>query len=112
MSSEHSSYVRVGGVPYPVITDSSGTLRFPENGILTGLFMQGKLDLNEIAIAYQQGKFGAPEPGTEAQRAYAEFYMMLGYSVSGFASLSSFADMPIQYLSDTEVLALVAEEMK
>jgi hypothetical protein len=106
---EAGSYVRVGGVVYPTIIDKNGTERFIENPVVRYLLDNGKIDLNQIAVAYQTGKLGGVE---DAQRAYAEFNMMLGYSVCGFEELSSFWTMPVERLTDTEILALAGEEVE
>ena len=95
-------YVKVGDEIYPVVVDENGTHRFVANPIVRYLLDNGDLDLNKIAIAYQRGEMGT---GKDVQTAYAEFNMMLGYSVCGFAELSSFMDMPITELSETEALA-------
>lgn len=100
-------YVRVGGVVYSTIIDEHGTQRFIENPFVRYLLANSRKDLNAIGIAYQRGLFGT---GPEAQRAYAEFNMALGYSVCGFEELSSFQDMKVERLSDIEALAVAGEE--
>lgn len=111
-SKEPDGYVRVGGVVYPTIIDEQGTQRFIENPVIRYILDEqvtvgGKPLLNAIGIAYHRGLFGR---GPEAQRAYAEFNMALGYSVCGFEELSSFQDMEVERLSDTEALAVAGEE--
>lgn len=79
--------VKVGGIDYPAYTDINGVTRFKGNSIIEFLFKSGKLDLNQLAVDYSNGKF--------SKRDYAELNMMLGYSVSGFCDLSAFADMEV-----------------
>lgn len=88
--------VKVGGVEYETYIDPNGVQRFRANSLLNFLFenrknknQNSKIDLNEIAIL-----FHTKQPFS--QRDYAEFNMMLGYSVCGFAELSSFEDMEIE----------------
>lgn len=78
--------VTVGGKKYETEWDGE-VQRFKANGVLKYLVERGALDLNHLALAYHQKKF--------SQRDYAEFNMMLGYSISGFCDLSSFDDMEI-----------------
>jgi len=40
--------------------------------------------------------FASERPGTFTKRDYAEFCMMLGYTVDGFADISQFHDYVIQ----------------
>ena len=80
--------VKVGGVEYPTVIDKHGVQRFVENSLFCHLVDSGQVDLNRLGIDYQHDKF--------SQREYAEFTMMLGYSVDGFAELSSFHDMEIE----------------
>ncbi len=79
--------VAVGGVDYETVIDELGVQRFRCNAIIGHLFQEKRLDLNQLAVDYYEKKFD--------QRAYAEFNMALGYSVCGFADLSSFEDMAI-----------------
>jgi hypothetical protein len=80
--------VKVGGNSYETVIDKAGVQRFRKNAVLDHLFNSGRLDLNQLAIDYRRGAFD--------QRTYAEFNMALGYSVCGFAELSSFEDMEIE----------------
>lgn len=80
--------VRVGGVEYETVIDQNGTQRFRANGLIRCLRDAGYTNLNTLAMAYGEKRF--------TQREYAEFNMALGYSVSGFAELSSFQDMLIE----------------
>lgn len=89
--------VKVGGIEYETYIDERGTQRFRKNSLLDFLFnsrenkkQNSKVDLNELAIL-----FHSKNPPF-SQRDYAEFNMMLGYSVAGFAELSSFEDMEIE----------------
>jgi tRNA/tmRNA/rRNA uracil-C5-methylase (TrmA/RlmC/RlmD family) len=80
--------VKVGEIEYSTVIDEHGTQRFVKNKLLCHLVDSGQVDLNRLSIDYQHEKF--------SQREYAEFNMMLGYSVSGFSELSSFDDLEIE----------------
>ncbi len=84
--------VKVGGKEYETIIDDNGVQRFRENTALRALVNAsrdaGGVSLNELAVMYARGGI--------TQRDYAEFNMMLGYSVCGFADLSPFEDMRIE----------------
>jgi hypothetical protein len=80
--------VKVGGVEYDTIIDHNNVQCFKCNSVIDYLLMTQRLNLNQLAMDYQMKKF--------SQRDYAEFNMMLGYSVSGFRELSSFEDMEIE----------------
>jgi hypothetical protein len=84
--------VKVGGVPYETVM-VKGVQRFKRNALIDHLSKTGQLDLNQIAIQYNEGQYNE---GKFDQRSYAEFNMALGYSVSGFADLSAFQDMEIE----------------
>lgn len=90
--------VRVGGVEYDTVIDALGVQRFVENrahwlvreipkvwDAATGRHLD---DMNTMAIRFQRGDF--------SQREYAEMNMAVGYSVCGFADLSSFEDLEIE----------------
>jgi hypothetical protein len=79
--------VKVGGVPYETVM-IAGVQRFKVNEVVRHLCDTKQIDLNKLAIEYDDKKF--------SQRAYAEFNMALGYSVCGFADLSAFKDMEIE----------------
>lgn len=79
--------VKVGGKEYPTYIDTEGVQRFFENSVISHLFETGRLDLNAIAVDFNQGKFTKLD--------YAEFNMMLGYSVSGWCELHNFQDMAV-----------------
>lgn len=104
----NSGYVRVGGKLYPTVTDEQGTTRFIENPIVRFLVDHGVLDLQVVAVAYQTNRLGPPS--ADLQRAYAEFNMMLGYSLGGFMELSSFMDMDVEQVSPLEALAIAGGE--
>ena len=80
--------VQVGKKKYPTFLDGKSVQRFIKNSVIEHLFNENKLDLNQLAREYHNGKF--------SQVDYAEFNMMIGYSVAGFADLSSFQDMQIR----------------
>lgn len=80
--------VKVGGVGYDTIIDSDGVQRFKVNTTVRYLLdANGKIDMNALRLAYNAGAFN--------KRDYAEFHMMIGYSVSGFCELSPFMDWEV-----------------
>lgn len=80
--------VLVGGVRYPVRTTDDGVVRFL-SGPQDHLFRAGALDLNKAVLAWRTGKLPM------SLRAWGEWYMGLGYSVSGWAELSDFEALSI-----------------
>lgn len=80
--------MKVGGIEYTTVIDEYGIQRFKINSLIRHLYDEGIFDLNQLCIDYLNGKFN--------QRDYAEFNMQTGYSVCGFAELSSFQDMEIE----------------
>lgn len=78
--------VDVGGVRYLTVIQNN-VQRFYENGVIRYLVDNNIVNLNDVVVAYHNGKF--------SKRDYAEFNMMLGYSVSGFCDLSSFTEYDI-----------------
>ncbi len=85
--------VKVDGVEYDTIIDKDNVQRFRQNEVVRFIVGTGagQISLNQLAIDYQRG---ANPPFSE--RAFAEFNMMLGYSVCGFADLSFFENMEIE----------------
>lgn len=79
--------ILVNGKPYETYIDEDGVQRFPTNTVLDYLFNAGRLDLNQLSIEYRHGKFDKDD--------YMKLNMDLGYSVCGFADLSSFEDYEI-----------------
>lgn len=77
----------VNGQPYETYIDEYGVQRFPTNTVIDHLFNAGRLDLNQLAADYRNGKFDKDD--------YMKFNMDLGYSVCGFAELSFFEDYEI-----------------
>ena len=83
--------VKVGGCPYDTIIDPHGVQRFARNSVVDYLVDSGRISLNELSWTFQR----QPAPPFTL-RDYAEFTMMLGYSVAGFAELHEFESMPIE----------------
>jgi len=79
--------VKVEGKKYETRIDLRGVQRFKENSVINFLVDKEIIDLNKLAIAFQEKEF--------TKRDFAEFNMMLGYSVCGFAELSFFEDYEI-----------------
>jgi len=79
--------ILVNGNPYETYIDEHGVQRFPMNTVIGYLFNVGILDLNKLAVDYHNGKFHKDD--------YMKLNMDLGYSVCGFADLSSFEDYEI-----------------
>ncbi|KKN46796.1 hypothetical protein LCGC14_0669240 [marine sediment metagenome] len=79
--------ILINGQSYETYIDEHGVQRFPTNTVLDYLFNVGRLDLNQLCIDYQNGKFDKDD--------YMKLNMDLGYSICGFADLSSFEDYEI-----------------
>jgi hypothetical protein len=79
--------VKVGHKFYPTVLDQRGVQRFKENSLLRYLVDKKIIDLNRVCMDYQCGNFD--------QVHYAEFMMMIGYSVCGFCDLKEFHDMEV-----------------
>ena len=82
--------VKVGGLTYVTIIDAKGVQRFKENKLISHLIdtICPSDIMNLLPHAFWGEKF--------SQREFAEFYMSIGYSVSGFGELSFFEDMDIE----------------
>jgi len=68
--------------------DKYGTQRLPNNPLFSALFECEALDLNRLAIAYRRSQINFEH--------YLEYYLNIGYSVCGFAELSSFEHLEIK----------------
>ena len=79
--------ILVNGKPYETYIDEHGVQRFPMSTVIDHLFNAGRLDLNQLSVDYQNGKFDKDD--------YMKLNMDLGYSVCGFADLSLFEDYEI-----------------
>jgi hypothetical protein len=89
--------VKVGGVAYDTVVEKDGIRRFKANAVVRHFVdslnctedgKRLKLDMNGLREAYRNKQF--------TQREYAEFHIMLGYSVDGFCTLSPFQDMKVE----------------
>jgi hypothetical protein len=80
--------VKVNGKEYDTIIDKEGVQRFVKNDVIDYLFNSGKIDVNKLSIDFYNKKFD--------KRSFAEFNMMLGYSICGFRDLSFFQDWKIE----------------
>jgi len=80
--------ILVDGQPVNTIIDDHGVQRFVENEVVCWLLNTHQIDLNSVCLNFLRGKFSLED--------YMEFYMSLGYSVSGFEEVfgasSSVAD--------------------
>ncbi len=82
--------VLVGGAPYPAEIDEHGTLRFKRNWAVVVVHESGpRADMNQLAIIFQTSGTGL------SLREYAEYHMLIGYSVDGFCDLSSFEHLEV-----------------
>ncbi|KKL06107.1 hypothetical protein LCGC14_2599330 [marine sediment metagenome] len=79
--------ILVNGQSYETYIDEHGVQRFPTDTVIDHLFNTGRLNLNQLACDYYNGKFDKDD--------YMKLNMDLGYSVCGFADLSSFGDYEI-----------------
>lgn len=80
--------IQVDGKTYVTIIDNLGVQRFKKDTVIGWLYENGKINLNDLALAYCEGKLDKIE--------YAEFNMKIGYSVDGWASINYFEDMVIK----------------
>lgn len=83
--------VKINGKPYRTVIDENGVQRFATSqasDVVDWLFQERRLDLNQLAVDYHEGKF--------SHQAYMEFYMLLGYSVSGMCGLSWMEDAEVE----------------
>lgn len=80
--------VKIGSHRIKTEIDKNGVQRLPCNLFYDNLIKHGLLDLNAMARAYHTGKLSFDE--------YLEFYLNIGYSMSGFAELSSFEHLEIK----------------
>lgn len=80
-------FITVNGRLYATVYDNEGVQRYPENKLFVHLVDSGRVDLNELARDYLEGRF--------PQEEYLHFLMGLGYSVSGLCDLNWFEDLEI-----------------
>ncbi len=71
--------VLVNGEPVETYVDEHGVQRFVPNGVITYLFENDQLDMNEIFKAFTKDEF--------TLEAYQEFYQGMGFSLSGFEEI-------------------------
>ena len=86
----------------PIALDENGTARFRENDVVRWL-TEEVIDLNKISIQCQLRDFDKYD--------VAQFWQMLGYSVSGYGDLS-FIPKSIVQKADAKVSDLLDEESK
>lgn len=79
--------VKVGRKKYKTFLDEHGVQRFQQNSVLRFLVDEQIIDLTKLFVAFVENQF--------SKKDYAEFMMMLGYSVSGFSTLTPFEKMKI-----------------
>lgn len=72
----------------PVVLDEHGTPRFLENGIVRFLLDMGPFDLNKLAVMRANGQFTNED--------YTHLMQLIGYSVDGYAELSTSPEELIQ----------------
>ena len=80
--------VKIGGREYKTVIDSRGIQRFPVNTLFVHLLAQGKINLNQLVIDFQEEKF--------SQKDYLHFCTGLGGSLGAFADDPSFQDLEIE----------------
>ncbi len=83
--------IKVGGQDYKTVM-INGVQRFVTNH--TNCILIGMIDLNKLALQYEEWK--TTDPNRFTQRMYAEFMMSLGMSVSAFCDLHAFVDMDVE----------------
>lgn len=70
--------IKVNGLSYDTVV-ANNVQRFPVNQLIRHLVDTKQVDLNNLCIDYQKGKFTLEE--------YQQFYMGMGYSVCGFEEI-------------------------
>jgi hypothetical protein len=80
--------IKIGDQEIETTVDEYGVQRLPRNPIYDGMIDKGLVDLNEMVRSYRAGRIKFED--------YLEFYLNIGYSVSGFADLSSFQHLEIR----------------
>lgn len=80
--------VQLGEYKLETFIDEGGVQRFsPFNKMYAALYEVGNIDLNELAVARGRGEISLKD--------YREFYLSIGYSVSGLVYLSFFEDLEV-----------------
>lgn len=80
--------ITIGDREIETVIDEHGVQRLPRNPIYDDLFNKGLIDLNSMIVRYHQKKIEFED--------YFEFYLHIGYSVSGFSELSCFQHLDIK----------------
>ena len=81
--------IKIGNRKVETYIDEHGTQRItPINKLYNNLIESGKVDLNQLGRDYIDDKFTFKE--------YFEFYLSIGYSVSGFSELHRFEHLTIK----------------
>lgn len=80
----------------PIVLDGRGTARFKANAIVEHLLLNGKIDLNGLAL------MDFPDEDR------MQLAQLIGYSVDGFADLS-YADPHVVAQADAAVAKLLSE---
>lgn len=82
-------FCKVDGRNYPVFVDKLGALRFKGNRVIQHLVETQTISLVTLSLDFHKGKFPV--------RDYAEFYMGMGYSLSGFCDLEDFKHLVVEH---------------
>lgn len=64
----------------PVVMADDGIVRFRENAIVRHLLNTSRTDLHQLSVAVAHGEYSEDD--------YAQLLQLIGYSVSGYGSLS------------------------
>jgi len=92
--------VTINGVAYPTVIDNHGVQRFVKNRAVDFIVHHGEPAINELGFAYGSGKIPLDD--------LRAFYMMIGYSVSGYCDIPAFLnDEVINPMWDEENTELV-----
>lgn len=85
----------------PTLTDAAGTVRFRENKIVRYLLDNGGLDLNDLADKVHCDR-----------EDWEQFAQLIGYSLSGFSSLSYVSDETYEAAQAMSQLGMSEQEAR
>lgn len=80
--------VKVGDREFETFLDESGVQRFRGNTVTRYIVDNGGYLLNELVMAYYDGKFTDDD--------FLTFYTSFGYSVGGFCDVSNFSHLDVE----------------
>ncbi len=98
-------WILVDGKLYRTKIDHHGVQRFGRDALYGAMVDRGALDLNKLSLALLDGQFTRTE--------YRQFYLNIGYSVSGFCELEAFKNLmvenPLWMTTEADFIELTAK---